>query len=311
MMRGISPILLKAVVALITGGVAYLITNFANQPTIWSITISTFIGGAILIVQFIMEFEDRLAMLEISLGKHWDEMGSLVSGGFARVNEATQLFSLVEQSAIRTDAVTQLVRNAAEIGSEAPALLHSFARTEVSRLATLLQDLHAGEATYEGEDHEWLLALAQNAETAIDATSTEVDADLWVSEFGRRYLVAQREAVGRGVKIRRVFILDDPGLVNDADVRRLCREQEDLGVEVRTVVKSALRSTERLDPMFDFIVFDHAISYEVTPEQTDDHPVIATTRLVLRQDKVNRRIRRFNDLWEAGTEADQNAPAAS
>jgi hypothetical protein len=301
--RRIPLILQKIVVTLISGGVTYLLTNITGQDVVWTLTLSVFVGGAALLVQFMVDFDQRLALVQTVLAEHTGEMKAMVDQSFAKVSEATELFGRVEGSAVRTDAVTELVRKTIGIDVTAPEIVRDFARSEITRLAMLMQDLQAGEASYDGEDHEWLLALTHNAVESIDATSTAVDIEFWTNELGLRYLAAQRDAIKRGVRIRRVFILDDHRLNSDARILSVCRNQAELGVDVRIAVTSTLPPNARLDPMFDFIVFDQAVSYEVTPALAVEQatlPVIASTRLVLRSDRVAKRVRRYNDLWEAG-----------
>ena len=44
----------------------------------------------------------------------------------------------------------------------------------------------------------------------------------WLSDLGRRYLYHQGEAVERGVKVRRVFILDRSDLLADPNFGKMC-----------------------------------------------------------------------------------------
>jgi hypothetical protein len=69
----------------------------------------------------------------------------------------------------------------------------------------------------------------------MDATSTSVDGDLWPTEPGRRYLMAQRETIARRhVRIRRLFIVDAPEQ-NGLELQRLRDDQENLGIQVRVL----------------------------------------------------------------------------
>ncbi|WP_354641941.1 DUF6879 family protein [Kitasatospora camelliae] len=292
----------RILTSVVSGGVSYGLTQLTKQSNSTSLIVGTLVGGTVLMVGFLIGFERRLTGVEHALEEHTTEMQTLVGGGFARINEATELFGRVESSRLDTGEVTELVRSALEIGPDRPEIVHGFAQKEIRRLAVLMRELRTGEAAYDGEDRDWLLTLAGSANATIDATSTAVDVGFWTSELGLRYLAAQREAIDRGVKVRRVFILDSPTAEELAEVHRVGRQQAALNVSVRVVTTADLPAPVRLDPMFDFIVFDQAISYEVTPglpvEQAAQ-PVIASTRLVLRPDRVARRMRRFNDLWNA------------
>ncbi|MEV0266108.1 DUF6879 family protein [Streptomyces sp. NPDC050617] len=298
--HAIPPFLWKAAITLAVGGAAYLITNATGQPEIWRLTISIFIGGSTLIIQYMADFDRRLNGVESSLERHAKDMKSLVDRRYSKISEATKLFSLVENSPLHTESVVQLVSSAAKIKAEGPDIVATIAQSEITRVGMLMEGLDAGEAVYDGEDHDWLLALTQSTAGSIDATSTSVDVNFWTTELGRRYLAAQREAIKRGVRVRRLFIVDHPDLVDDDAVRELRVSHADLGVEVRVLLMSTLSQTLKLDTMFDFIIFDDAVSYEVSAEQALE-PVIANTRLVLRDTRVARRVQRFNDLWEAGS----------
>lgn len=301
-------IMRKVVVSCVIGGVSYAITELTGQPQIWSITLSVFLGGVTLVVQFLIEFEIRLGRVEIAENRHSERMELLVTDGFARVNEATELFRLMERSPLPTETVTELVRHSTLITPNVPALVSGFAHAEIARVSSLLKELSdSGSMVYDGEDRDWLLTLTREAATAIDATSlTTVDAGregytlggLWTSDLGQRYLDLQREAIQRGVKVRRIFIAlhqDDPGFAS------VCRQQQEIGIDVRVLDSASIPDRLR-DWLFDFILFDDAISYEVTPSsrvEDTGRPTIVNTRLELHRDRIRNRVRRFQDLWES------------
>jgi hypothetical protein len=302
-------ILRKVLVSLAIGGLAYGITELTGQPEIWSLTLSVFVGGVTLVIQFLMEFEARLARVETAKERHSARIEQMVEEGFARISEATELFSLVEASALRTDAITQLVRHATQIRTSAPTLVPNLALAEIDRVSEFLKGLSEGvSVTYEGEDRDWLLALTRLADSTIDATSlTTVDArgtdgGLWTSDLGHRYLEAQQAAVRRGVKIRRVFIILHPAdPATYAGLTDACKLQQQFGVEPRVLDWDAIPPTLR-DAMYDFVLFDEAVSYETTTaSQMEDpaRPTILNTRLELRPDRVDGRVQRFKALWES------------
>ncbi|OLB65192.1 MAG: hypothetical protein AUI10_07890 [Actinobacteria bacterium 13_2_20CM_2_72_6] len=196
--------------------IAYVATTFFGQPTqIWSVTLATFIGGVALVVQLLVEFDTRMANAEIgqdarmrtleeSQQKHSEQIEQLVRESYVKINEATELFALVEASALRTDVVTQFVKHSTQI-RPAPALIFDFAQGEIARMSEFLKEIsRSGYVAYDGEDRDWLLGLTRHAQSSIDATSlTAVDAGgsgfgeggLWSSDLGQRYLEVQRDAV--------------------------------------------------------------------------------------------------------------------
>jgi hypothetical protein len=312
-------ILLKIGISLAVGTVAYVLTNFLpehiQESELTGLTLSVVVGGVALIVQFLTDFEDRFARMEAEQENHARYIEELVRAGFSKINEATELFGLVDESALRSDAI-QLVRHSTQIDPTAPPLIFRFAQHEITRMSEFIKELsEGGNVTYEGEDRDWMLALARNARSGIDATSLStvdaggrgfVDGGLWTSDLGQRYLEVQREAIRDGVRIRRVFILDRPDLARDPDLLSACEIQKELGIEVRVLDATAIPGMRRTS-LFDFIVFDNVLSYEVTPAARIDgdiRPAIVNTRLELRPVRVRDRIQRFTDLWESAKEPD-------
>ncbi|NBM18399.1 DUF6879 family protein [Streptomyces sp. GC420] len=293
---GVPPFLLKTLITAVVGGLTYALTNVTDQPEVWKLTASIFLGGAAMIIQYMIDFERRLGGVERSLAGHNAEMKGLVAEGFAKINEATELFGLMEGSAVRPAMVTRLVRSATEVGLEAPEIVKSFAQAEVNRLATVMANLTQKHADYDGEDHDWIVTLTQCAMESIDATSTSVDHDFWPTELGQRYLRAQRDAIHvRGVRIRRLFIVNRPDDI-DENLERMAEHQQSLGIDVRILALSQLPPILKMDTTNDFIVFDQSLSYEVEP---DLQGVNSKTIMDLREDRVARRIKRFEELWEA------------
>jgi hypothetical protein len=309
----VSAVLRKVFVTLLTGGVAYLITNLSNASQISVMTLSVFVGGVTLVVQFLAEFENRLQLVETAQVARFESVEQLVRDNFSKINEATELFGLVERSALRTELVTELVRQSARLDPDSAVLVYDFAQSEIARVSRMIKELSdGGDITYEGEDRDWLLELTRNAKHSIDATSlTTVDAGgrrfddgLWLTDLGQRYLEAQREAIGRGVTVRRIFVLDRPDRAEDPDLVSVCKFQQQLGIQVRVLYPAAAVGTWRAS-MFDFILFDNVISYESTPASWVEEgmrPTIVHTRLVLRDSRVAARIQRYKDLWASASE---------
>ncbi|MGH4008997.1 MAG: hypothetical protein ACRDTH_12725 [Pseudonocardiaceae bacterium] len=299
----------KTFFALLIGGGTFLITNLSEQPLIWELTISVLTGGITLLVQFLKDLENRMENLEEKQEDHSVEMRSLINEGFVRTNKATELFQAVEASALQTDAVIQLVRHSTQIAPASPPLFYEFAQLQIDRMSEFLRELSGGGVVeYDGEDRDWMLGLTMRSKHTIDATSLSVvdaggkggfDGGLWTSDQGRRYLKLQREAISRGVAIRRVFITDRPEQSSEADFLRICRQHQNLGIQVRVLVD---RSKILDASLFDFIVFDGVLSYEATPASPIEEnmmPSIVKTHLILQPERVKERIQRFDDLWSS------------
>lgn len=315
-------ILFKVVNALVLGAIAYSVTELTGQDQTWSLTMSVFIGGVTLVVQFLIDFAAQLARMEAAKARHAAHIEKMVEEGFAKINEATELFSLIETSALRTDVVTQLVRHATLIDPAMHPLVSRFAQAQVGRLSDVLKELgEGGVLQYEGEDRDWLLTLVREVESTIDATSvTTVDArggrgykdsGFWSTDLGMRYLAEQREAVGRGVRIRRLFVVEDGADVDDPGLAEICRSQREIGIDVRVLRADDIPPTLR-NFTYDFILFDAAVGYETRPASLIEdrgQPTILQTRLDLRGTQVVKQLQRFEELWAAAGEGGAVAPA--
>jgi hypothetical protein len=305
-----SSVLRKVGITAAAGAIALIIQVAANQNTALSVTLSIVIGGVSLIVQFLLEFENRLAELERDQDRHARRVEDRLNKTFATVNEATQLFSLLEESALRADAVTQLVRNSTLIQPGSPPLIYLLAQNELARMSHFLKELGDGaEVTYDGEDRDWLLGLTNCAESTIDAVSmTTIDAGsgleggLWTTDLGKRYLDAQSEAAHkRGVKIRRLLVLDQSVPPDSPAMASLCRKHQQASVEVKVLTPQDVPAQSQ-PSVFDFVLFDRAISYELTTgtwTTTDGVPIIVNTRLILQTARVEKRVTDFEKLWRS------------
>ncbi|WUH95283.1 hypothetical protein OG900_37425 [Streptomyces sp. NBC_00433] len=285
--RPIPAVLLKVLVTVSLGVVSYVLTNLADQPEIWQITISVLIGGASLIVQYLADFERQLT-------DHTQEVKTLVGDGLTGFNDATRLFAKLEESPIGSAEVRQLVATVGEFGSGQPDLVYKFGQAEIARLTAFLVGLKANHADYPGEDRDWLLNLTRCAAISVDAVSTSVDRDFWDTDLGRHYESAQEAAVRRGVPVRRLFIVKTPVEI-DAALTEVRDRQKSIGIDVRVLV---LTAAERRDSLKNFIVFDGAIGYESSMED-GDQPRIYETSLAV-GDRAGERVRRFEVLWAKG-----------
>ena len=296
----------KALLTVATGGLTFLITNTLHQPTDVQITLSILIGGMALIVRFLVDFEKRLAAVEKLENDGMAEMKKMVGDAFSEISEATELFGLIEASALQTDLVTQLVRNSTQISPTSPPIVYHFVQAKIKETSEFLKQLaEGGTVTYYGEDRDWLLGLTRNATTSIDAISlTAVDHGLWHSEIGQRYLDAQRRAAGSGKRVRRIFVLDSPAMADDPTIRQACEEQRRMSIDVRLLDRDAVPPPLQVQ-VRDLIVFDGILAYETNPTTADpQHAQIAETRLVLTDSRVKECAQLFRELWEVSRSLD-------
>jgi hypothetical protein len=154
--------------------------------------------------------------------------------------------------------------------------------------------------SYEGEDRDWLLTLAGNAVSSIDAISVSDESAFWHTDLGVRYLDAQLEARRNGVEIRRIFISNCPESAADPSFLDACRTQREMGFQIRVLDRAAIPPPLRTEPL-NFILFDDIVSYEITVEARPDQSqpaYVANTRLWIHPDALQDRIDQFRGLWE-------------
>ncbi|GCB49976.1 hypothetical protein [Streptomyces sp. NL15-2K] len=304
----VPPLLLKILITALVAVLAYVLTNLIDQKQgeMWKLTVSIVIGGATLIVQYLVDFERRLTEVETgqvtriremkeSLAAHHGAMRDLVDDRFARISEATELFSQVDRSVLRSDGVTKLARSATKVGHLENPLVEKFADLAIGRLATLMEDLSSRRADCLGENDDWMIDLTKCVQSSLVATSTSVDRGFWNSEPAKRYLEAQSDAIGRGVKVRRLFVVNTPEDI-DSELEEICESQKLLNIDACIVALSELPHRVQLGTTSDFIVFDEVLSYETGQDTLD---VNAKTTLDARPEHVSRCLKRFNELWGA------------
>lgn len=306
----------KVLIAVLFGAFGYggsLLVGDSDEKVVFGLSVSLFIAGIAFIVQFLYEVEKRLEQMEDAYADQARATDDRISEGFRNVNVATELFSDVQRSPLRTDVMTELVRNSISI-KPAPTLLFEFAQSEIGRLSDMLKSLSEGaDVSYEGEDRDWMLGLTKTTKNTIDATSLNTvdaggvgftDGGLWASELGQRYLETQSEAIERGVVIRRIFVMDRPELIDDPDFRAVCNLHRQKGIKVRVLNPATIRNVQS-GSLFDFVVFDGVLSYQSRPGSrvgNNGRPVIVNTQLVTRPQIVAARVQRFATLWDVSSD---------
>ncbi|MEZ0076144.1 hypothetical protein [Planotetraspora sp. GP83] len=308
-------IIRKLLVTMLVGGVSYLVTNsFIHGPSedLWSLLLATFISGVVFVVQFLADVDAQLEIVRQEQREQHRSTHLLVGDGFSKINEASKLFGLMEASALQSDVVTQFVRNATKIGEDVPELVKNLVHHEIGRMSKFLKELgDGGHAIYEGEDRDWLLALAASTRTSLDAISTtsvdaratEFDGGFWMTDLGQRYVKIQRDLVQRGARARRIFIVDRSELLDSEAFRRIWKWQSEVGIEVRVLTYAEAPPTLR-GSLSDFILFDGVLYYESNPSpQRGDGiaPMILSTILVREPEKVKEKVERFTELWESAS----------
>jgi hypothetical protein len=233
-----------------------------------------------------------------------------VAAGFAKAGRSAGLSAMMERSSLNTALLTDLLETASQVDGRVNPLLQRLARREVERVTSFVRQLPAGdEVAYEGEDREWVLGLTREAGSSIDAISLStvdagvlgLDGGLWTSDLGHRYLELQRQAVTRNVRIRRIFVFEQEEMAHDESVLRVTQMQRDIGVRVRMLDHQLLPESMR-SMVFDFILFDGTVSYEITPATTftagQTRPAAVRTVLAPTPTRVRHLQDQFEQLWE-------------
>ncbi len=292
-------LLIKIVVTIAAGGLTYLLTNTTDQPRIWQLTMSIFVGGVVVVVQFLIDVAEQSRKTAEDVA----EQSRKTAEDVRRINEAATMLADSE-NVLGGDSLTRLVKAAGGI-DRGEQLQLRFADQQVKDMTNLFEGLKAKRASHEGENPDWLLGLTELASTSIDATSLTSfskyqgyvdEGAFWESELGRRYLARQRMAIERGVRIRRLFVLTDSN-VDQHRLAELLEPHKNIGVDTLAL------PSERIDLLLtvaDFIIFDQKICYEFETAKAARENTMAmleTVALVVGPEHLQRRRRVFEALW--------------
>jgi hypothetical protein len=296
---------LKVLITVVVSTVAYVLTNLVNQSgdDLWKIAVSVVIGGSALIVQYMVDFEQRLATVETGHRERNRELAVQ----FNQLSEAAGLLSELDQAGMSTSDARRLIKSLNRVGQQGPEIVKAFARSEVESLASVVTDLTAMTAHWPRDNNEWLIRLTECARRTIDATSSSVDQPFWNTDSAGPYLDAQVEAMRtRGVTIRRLFMIKEDERDNPDFMSRftqLCWDQHDVGISVRFRVLSLPVPPERPHPRpvvaRDVVIFDSELYLEFDPDRQEGN---VQTRLDADGRRVDGQVRTFNALWATATE---------
>lgn len=298
----------KILFSAIVGTFTYILAEKVLGGGPFAVLATVFVGGVVLVIQFLLDVDRQLGNVMTHQSEHNEGAAKMIQLNFARVSEATELFSKIDQSAMPEDAAANLLRAVGGIDAKTPSLAVKLANSEMRRLTDLLQQLGGGgDATYPGEDRDWYLSLIGNTYSSIRATSLAVassverkftDSGMWTSDLGQRSMELQRDILKRGVTIQRVFIVTDPDFATEPVFLDLCRQHRGYGVDVKILDINELPMPQR-SGVDDFVVFDDQLLYEMAPASritASDNPMW-TTRLVLNPDRVQKKLELFDEIW--------------
>lgn len=297
----------KIIISLAAGSLVFGVTSFIKQDIVEGVMLSVLVSGIVLLVEFLIQFEESIEYLKVSQ-----------RDGLANFSEATRLYEKVQRSPADRAHVDFLLGQVGNLGDDTHSLLLALVNHELQRMGIFVKQVHEAKTIrsgveqpfsirYNGEDREWLLALTSVASKSIDAISLstidagvhDYDGGLWRSDLGRRYIEDQRDAIRRGLQVRRIFYFDRPEISQDSVFQDICAQQAAIGVNVR-ILENAVLAKERRSLVSDFIVFDSCLAYEMTSSVAlaDGHrPERLVTYLSAKEERVQDLLGRFEELW--------------
>lgn len=292
-------IVLKVGFPLLVGLITLVAANLGGMRVGNTLELAAVVAFGVALILFIVDTEIRLSAV-----------GERVTEGFARTGRLAELFAGMERSSLGSAPLAEFLMTAGQVDGRVDPLLQRLARREIERVTTFVRQLQVGgEIAYDGEDRDWLLGLTQKAESSIDAISLftvdagplGLDDGLWNSDLGIRYLDEQRKAIDREVRIRRIFVGEREAMIRDNSIFRVTEMQRNAGIQVRMLDQKHIPDYLQ-DMIFDFIIFDGAVSFETTAgaqfPKGQPRPGILRTRLASEPTRVRDLEQRFKKLWD-------------
>jgi hypothetical protein len=293
-------IILKIGFPLLIGLITLVSADAGGMAGRNALVLAAVITFGLALILFIVDTEMRISTVE-----------ERMAAGFAKIGRSAELSSMMERSILDAALLTDFLETAGRTDGRVNRLLQRLARREIERVTSFVRQLPVGsEIAYDGEDRDWLLGLTREAERSIDAISLSTvdagmrgfDGGLWTSDLGTRYLELQREAIARHVSIRRIFVFENEYLARDETFLKITQMQRDVGIDVRMLDHQLIPDWLR-SMIFDFIVFDGAVSYETTPATTftagQTRPAVVRTLLAPMSARVHDLEGQFEQLWVA------------
>ncbi len=136
----------------------------------------------------IVAFAVALILFVVDTEIRFSAVAERVSDGFGQTGRLAELSAKMERSSLGQALLAEFLETASQVDGRVNPLLQRLARREVERVTSFARQLAlGGEIAYDGEDREWLLGLAQQAQASIDAISSV--------HGGRRGARARRRAL--------------------------------------------------------------------------------------------------------------------
>lgn len=207
--------------------------------------LSIIVGIQAQILTFALDFVIRLEDKRVALGRS----GQLI----ARIEETPWLPAVVERYCEYIEmAETRF----------ADTIVPNAVREQLSACEAKLHDLARGHLYVDSNDAGVKLELLQRPAGRLRTTSVQENDLPWhLSEVGRGYWRAQKDALSRGWSIERIFIYDEW----TEEIEALGREQQLAGVRVKRVPRDGLPAALRAD----FTVWDRSHLFRQRVDETE------------------------------------------
>lgn len=165
--------------------------------------------------------------------------------------------------------------------------------------STLLtaQELGRGKITSRTDGLSQLPRMIKSANSSIRAVCPQEALGFWNTPIGARVLETSREAVRRHVKITRIFLVDDPSVL-EAQELAVLDAQVAAGIDVLVVSRAEVGRHQ----VSDYMLVDELFVFEDFADGLDQNYVI---------DRSKTRIRDFTKHWDALTQVAANYTPAS
>jgi hypothetical protein len=167
----LTPVVRKVLLAVLTGAVAFTVTNLSDQPAFPALVLSLLVGGIVLLVQFLHDLERRQSALEEAVGALRalpEQTGQLLRTEARAIGDAVRL----HQRLAGTEDGLDLAGRLADRLAGGDGLAMRVARSEITAAAGFLDVVRrGGEAVAEGEERDWLIELTRLGTRSLDAIS--------------------------------------------------------------------------------------------------------------------------------------------
>ncbi|MEO5873818.1 MAG: hypothetical protein ABIS86_00835 [Streptosporangiaceae bacterium] len=215
---------------------------------------------------------------------------SLVLDGSARAERRYRLRHMVEVAPWLPGLVERTSHATAQIVQRyQEGTLEAEAHRLLRQVTEELEDMTRGRITRSQHDYEHLMSGVENCRNTLDAiTNTVGDPLWWRTELAHRYWQANEAAIGRGVRIRRVFVYDSL----TTELTDLVDGQRRAGVQVAVVQRHSLHSAAHTN----FAVLDRSSAWQ---GRMNAHAEISGNVFIVNRHDVDRLGDVFEQCWAA------------